>query len=406
MVNKIAIVGGEAVVQTPKTRNFLRRRDSWPPKLHQNLGEQAEREPSPTSPPMAAKENPIWHWSPAPFVPGSGSEAVPSMGEEENPHDLRHHTSAAQSALAWNDDQNGAQSYALGDPYQDLGSGGSMSLNALQSTLSGPHHSISADQSDSATYSNVSYHADPSEWSLQGVGYSDHSRNFAIASSGEGAVESALAQQYGTHTDEYCPPFTLVPSDAAPTAFQTPLPDAGAADYFLVDPVVPSAPHNHWEDPAAYSASQPPSDPYMYDAAQPPADPPGYAAAQPLPSPDAECSPHDAQPPGASEPAQRPGPGTAAGHAGALAEGKLAKLAKKQKDWVDHYCVLSCKPREGAAFGGIDFAYMLEFYASQELASAGHPAESIHAGHAAVKFVQGDEPALPRPPRRPFAVTL
>ena len=93
--------------------------------------------------------------------------------------------------------------------------------------------------------------------------------------------------------------------------------------------------------------------------------------------------------------AAAPTPGTPAGHSGALAEGKLAKLAKKQKDWVEHYCILSCKPREGAAFGGIDFAYMLDFFQSRALAGGGHEAaESIHAGHAAVKFVQG-------PPRLP-----
>ena len=85
-----------------------------------------------------------------------------------------------------------------------------------------------------------------------------------------------------------------------------------------------------------------------------------------------------------------PAPGGPAGQSGALAEGKLAKLAKKQKDWVEHYCVLSCKPREGAAFGGIDFAYMLDFFEPRALTGGGHdPVESIHAGHAAVKFVQG-----------------
>ena len=34
MVEKIAVVGAESLAQTPKSRNSLRRRDSWPPKLH------------------------------------------------------------------------------------------------------------------------------------------------------------------------------------------------------------------------------------------------------------------------------------------------------------------------------------------------------------------------------------
>ncbi len=84
----------------------------------------------------------------------------------------------------------------------------------------------------------------------------------------------------------------------------------------------------------------------------------------------------------------------AIGLAGALAEGVLAKLQKKKKDWQDTFAVLSCKPREqvgGDDGARVDFAYVLELYASRESAANGEAAqERIHVTGSSVKFVQGE----------------
>jgi len=81
----------------------------------------------------------------------------------------------------------------------------------------------------------------------------------------------------------------------------------------------------------------------------------------------------------------------AVGFPGALAEGTLAKLNKKSKEWVDRFCVLSCKGREGAvAEGAVDFAYVLEVFVDRDDAMhKAAPVELVHVDGATVQFVQG-----------------
>ena len=394
MQQKIAVVlnSGDSLIQTPKSRNSIRRRDSWPPKLNKNLTDTAASHSSRAeSPPPATVEHPVcWHWSPAVInpVPSSGDQ-VPSLYENEH-----HAHDEMQSQPAWNGHDQSVQALASPQTY---------SFDSAYDTDN--RHGVTAAGFDGQELDAVPMDMSPdvissrphteSNWSNDHAGFHT-SHQFASSvtnpeyiscvSSGHDPVQMEAEK---STKDQRCPPFTLVPGGL-----------------MQVQRTVPHAEADRFPDSSVYAVDEY-RDMGLYRDGGTEVETGGWDAVSAKHAPAASSDLQQAvlhQEPGFSGTGQvmadtgaDVSSGAAAlggGHSGALAEGKLAKLAKKQKDWVDHYCILSCKPREGAAFGGIDFAYMLDFFESRALAAGGHEAlESIHAGHAAVKFVQGP----PRP---------
>ena len=311
------------------------------------------------TPPLVANEMPVWHWSPAPFAPGG--EAVPKLGDNDVP--ARNETVSGPSSLYWNDDQHSAQAYSIDDSYNNWVSKNREHLGELQNSELDQHSEFAGTSS-----TTVHNHANASERSLNRALYSDRDliNQVTVLSSQMADVPESSIGLRSYSSDDSCPPFTLVPTDSFLPAFQDRA-FQSAADYYCAADSTPAIQQQVPMDSSELAATHPIS-----------------SIDQPLQT--LFQSSLDTVP----EKAIRLESETVDRHSGALAEGKLAKLAKKQKDWVEHYCILSCKPREGADFGGIDFAYMLEFYPSRESTIAGHPVESIHAGHAIIKFVQGD----------------